>query len=295
MTSVVVLSVFFLGLTVQPQSVLAFAPSPHSPPSSDKLLEYLFTVANYTTTLQLPTNSLRNASGGTLPGNTDAIFVNGNLARVLLSAHQLQQRYGLPVNPEYLEQGLAWCDTFVELQAEIQSSKGNPAGYWGTGYSGWANCTKPLRGDCAHSGAIYFGDTGTVRSVSFTTYAMLQRHPGTCFRPCLNIVWGSVTRFVELSVVLILQAVTTLAMCHRLARSSVKQATYLIVLEKYATFVLEGSATAPINKKGTVSGFIDSKTGAVGCGYYACGDHTSDNCASTSYPATKLCVSGTRW
>lgn len=145
-------------------------PPPPPPPPSD-LLSYAESLANYTTTLQLPTNSLRNASTGEpLSGSTDAIFVNGNLARVLLATYRLKasQAPASRNNPEYLveylRQGLGWCDTFVQLQAPIVSSRGNAAGYWGTGYGNWANCTeRPLRGDCQHSGDIYFGDTGTVR------------------------------------------------------------------------------------------------------------------------------------
>ena len=125
------------------------------------VLAYLEGIADYATTLNLPSNSLQNASGGPMAGSTDSIFINGNLARVLLATYRLQGNSSK--NVEYLRQGLAWCDTFVELQAEIESSDGRAAGYWGTGYGQWANCTqRPLRGDCAHSGDIYFGDTGTV-------------------------------------------------------------------------------------------------------------------------------------
>ena len=200
-----------------------------SPLRSSVLLAYLDKIANYTCTLRLPTNSLRNASGGPMAGSTDAIFVNGNLARVLLATYRLHKQaeqghkedyhhdhtvlnvehkststhtgvqtativrnnnsndagattafsnVSSVVQSAYLEQGLAWCDTFVGLQANISSSHGNAAGYWGTGYGGWANCSdqRPLHGDCAHSGAIYFGDTGTVRSEHDVTGHRCRQH-----------------------------------------------------------------------------------------------------------------------
>ena len=60
------------------------------------------------------------------------------------------------------------------------------------------------------------------------------------------------------------QAVTALALCNRLAAeshaaessttpSTTRKAAYLVAMRKYATFVLEGSAAVPLNKKGTVS------------------------------------------
>ena len=87
-------------------------------------------------------------------------------------------------------------------------------------------------------------------------------------------------------------------------------------LEKYAAFVLEGSAIPPVNKKGVVRvifdrncgftprycwlkimgafcwcvgqvrSFVDPQSGAVGCGYYACLNRTEDNCASASLSQT---------
>jgi hypothetical protein len=127
---------------------------------SAESLAFLQSLADYATHLHLPTNSLVNES---VPmdgaGGTDHIFVNGNLARVLISAYRLLPRTARTQN--YLTQALAWCDTFVSLQADIPSSQGNPAGYWGVGYGGPPKCTNPLRGNCAHGGDIYFGDTGT--------------------------------------------------------------------------------------------------------------------------------------
>jgi polygalacturonase len=75
------------------------------------------------------------------------IFVNGNMARVLLAAHSVTG------NRTYLDEGLRWCDSFVKLKHTIVTSSVSPLGmgsnhtggaWWDTGY-----------------GTIYFGDTGT--------------------------------------------------------------------------------------------------------------------------------------
>ena len=47
-------------------------------------------------------------------------------------------------------------------------------------------------------------------------------------------------------------------------------------MTRFATFVVEGSDTVPINKKGDpVGGFVDPKTHSIGCGYYNCAGRTS--------------------
>jgi hypothetical protein len=167
-------------------------------PIADPLAQ-LIALAQYASSLELPTNSLRNHS---VPmntvGGTDHIFVNANLARVLLASARLTTTS--PQTSIFLEQGLAWCDTFTELQAHVLSSQGNAAGYWGAGYGEPKSCVPPLRGDCAHGGEIYFGDTGT--------------------------------------------AVTTLAVCYSMSNRT-RQARYMVAMERFATFVLEGSSTTP--------------------------------------------------
>lgn len=203
-------------------------------PIADPLAQ-LIALAQYASSLELPTNSLRNHS---VPmntvGGTDHIFVNANLARVLLASARLTTTS--PQTSIFLEQGLAWCDTFTELQAHVLSSQGNAAGYWGAGYGEPKSCVPPLRGDCAHGGEIYFGDTGT--------------------------------------------AVTTLAVCYSMSSANrTRQARYMVAMERFATFVLEGSSTTPVNKKGRSAGFVDARSGAVGCGYYACTDRTREACS----------------
>ena len=79
------------------------------------------------------------------------IFVNGNLARVLLATWRLQEgTAGRAGNQTLLDAGLSWLDSLCDQQAAIQTSKGNAGGFWGAGY--------PVVGP---RGSIYFGDTGT--------------------------------------------------------------------------------------------------------------------------------------
>jgi hypothetical protein len=75
------------------------------------------------------------------------IFINGNLARVLLAAHSITG------NQSYLDEGLRWCDSFVRLKNTITTSVASPLGtgsnkttgaWWNSGYD-----------------TIFFGDTGT--------------------------------------------------------------------------------------------------------------------------------------
>ena len=75
------------------------------------------------------------------------IFINGNLARVLLAAHTITG------NASYLDEGLRWCDSFVRAKHTITTSAPSvlaagrnhtTAAWWNSGY-----------------GTIYFGDTGT--------------------------------------------------------------------------------------------------------------------------------------
>jgi hypothetical protein len=54
------------------------------------------------------------------------------------------QAYTITKNASYLEEGLAWCDTFVRLQMPLETSTGKQGGYWDTGYE-----------------EVYIADTGT--------------------------------------------------------------------------------------------------------------------------------------
>ena len=76
-----------------------------------------------------------------------SIFINGNLARVLMGS------YRLTGNGAHLAEALRWCDAFVAQQVPVTTSEaGAEGGFWGTGYP----TTVPLA-----DGEIYLGDTGT--------------------------------------------------------------------------------------------------------------------------------------
>ena len=97
--------------------LLTSVPAVHSAaPGKSSSFDLLLKIANYTSRLDVGTNSLSNdtvhfdASGG-----TDHIFVNGNLARVLLSTYRLQQKRTGHGNRDYLDQALGWCDTFAVI------------------------------------------------------------------------------------------------------------------------------------------------------------------------------------
>ena len=63
---------------------------------------------------------------------SESIFINGNLARVLLAAHTI-----FDDDAAYLETGLGWCDTLVKLQVHQATHDGraDAAGWWDTGYN----------------------------------------------------------------------------------------------------------------------------------------------------------------
>jgi hypothetical protein len=98
---------------------------------------YLVALCEWILTLDLGSNHLK--GGSFTPAATyQDIFINGNLARVLLST------YKITGNETYLAEGLRWCDTLVSLQYHIETSTGEAGGYWDTGYQ-----------------TIYIADTGT--------------------------------------------------------------------------------------------------------------------------------------
>ena len=145
-----------------------------------------------------------------------SIFINGNLARILLATAQLTS------NASYADEAMLWCDKLCDEQAQTTCHGASDAttacGYWGVGYGGIG--PGPL-------GSVYFGDTGT--------------------------------------------AVTTLAMCTRLAKPTRAQ-RYRTIMSQYETFVRNGPADA-IRGRGAAApnGWVipsGPDRGAVGCGYY---------------------------
>eukprot|EP00946_MAST-07B_sp_MAST-7B-sp1_P003928 g3928.t1 len=112
----------------------------------------LTSIADWILTTDLRTNNVTHTSD-TLK---TSIFINGNLARVLLAAHKIS-----PHRADYLDEGLAWCDTLVDLQHRQDTHDGrkNAAGWWDTGYSD-----------------LYIADTGTAV---------------TCLALCYDLAGGS--------------------------------------------------------------------------------------------------------
>ncbi len=80
-----------------------------------------------------------------------SIFINSNLARVLLALHDLTGE------ETYRRYALAWFDRLASLQQTTLSARGDTVGYWG---------------DMSPSGNIYLGDAGT----SATALAGALRH-----------------------------------------------------------------------------------------------------------------------
>ena len=82
-----------------------------------------------------------------------SIFINGNLARVLMGS------YRLTGNTTHLIEALRWCDAFVAQQVPVATSLSVEGGFWGTG-----SPTLPLA-----EGEIYLGDTGTATALAYVT------------------------------------------------------------------------------------------------------------------------------
>lgn len=111
--------------------------------------------------LDVGSNVLKNITK--IPGNQPAsIFINGNLARVLLAASRIAG-VGTPAAQEaWRNEGLRWCDTLVSQTHAATTSKGDPAVYWGAGY--------PV--PYPQVGEIYFGDTGTAVTALSLCYSL---------------------------------------------------------------------------------------------------------------------------
>ena len=114
--------------------------SPVAPVSGEQrrdMEHYLVELSDWIMSLDVGSNVLKGPDF-TPQSATHHIFINGNMARVLLATYKISG------NTTYLAEGLRWCDTLVSLQYEIETSNGEPGGYWDTGYE-----------------TIYIADTGT--------------------------------------------------------------------------------------------------------------------------------------
>jgi hypothetical protein len=111
---------------------------------TQRLHGYLDDLCQWIMTLDLGSNSLKN----TKDENT-SIFVNGNLARVLMAMHRIKG------NPAYRDEALRWCDTFCKIQQRTTTPTGGEAGFWP---------------DVGPRGNIYFGDAGTAATALAVGY-----------------------------------------------------------------------------------------------------------------------------
>lgn len=84
----------------------------------------------------------------------DSIFINGNLARVLVCTYEITGEESC------LREAILWCDYFVDTANPIKTSKGNDAVWW------W---------DVGHNN-LYLADTGTAVHALFKTFPYVDDH-----------------------------------------------------------------------------------------------------------------------
>ena len=97
------------------------------PMPSSSLKPLLASIAAWIMTLDLSSNEI-NSAIATDSCNT-SIFINGNLARVLLASHRITG------DATHRDEGLKWCDTLVSLQVPAKTHDGlATGGWWNTGY-----------------------------------------------------------------------------------------------------------------------------------------------------------------
>eukprot|EP00041_Stephanoeca_diplocostata_P010367 m.165012 g.165012 ORF g.165012 m.165012 type:complete len:430 (-) comp18121_c0_seq3:329-1618(-) len=112
----------------------------------DALHTVLNDIVDWIMTIDVGSNNITHTSG-----IATSIFINGNLARVLLAAYKLNG------NTTLLDEGLRWCDTFVSLQFPITTSEDQQGGYWDTGYK-----------------EVFIADTGTAVTTLAVCYSLTQ-------------------------------------------------------------------------------------------------------------------------
>jgi hypothetical protein len=89
-----------------------------------------------------------------IPGDKtrwDAMWVNGNLSRVLISGYKITGRQ------KYLDEALRWLDYLASRQQKTVASTGVEAGFWG---------------DHTGPGNIYLADTGTAQTAMALGYKL---------------------------------------------------------------------------------------------------------------------------
>ena len=100
-----------------------------------ELLAYHADICDWVMALDVGSGMLKNTED-----TPWSVFINGNFARLLMAGAQLHDR------PEYVDEALRWCDTFVEQQQRARTSTGLDGGFWG---------------DRGPTGNLYLADSGT--------------------------------------------------------------------------------------------------------------------------------------
>jgi len=101
----------------------------------DRLVAYLRDISDWAVTIELGSGELK------IPTKwRTSIFVNSNLARMLIAAYEITGE------SRYLHEALGWFDRLVALQQKTVTISGDTSGYWG---------------DHNPNKNIYLGDAGT--------------------------------------------------------------------------------------------------------------------------------------
>jgi len=131
----------------------ATRPALIDPTMRPKLVAYHKDICDWAMTLDVGSGMLKKTRD-----TRWSIFINGNLARVLMAGSVLHD------NSAYLKEALRWADTFCKQQQAVETPGGEAAGYWG---------------DRGSTGNIYFGDAGTAA----TAFALLYHHAPKATQP----------------------------------------------------------------------------------------------------------------
>jgi hypothetical protein len=108
-------------------------------PPASSLKDLLGAACAWIMTLNLGSNVIKHGGAFAQDSDSTSIFINGNLARVLLAS------YKITGNKEHLAEGMRWCDSFVGMQHTARTHDGSDeGGWWDTGYN-----------------TLYIADTGT--------------------------------------------------------------------------------------------------------------------------------------
>lgn len=132
--TIIMLGVILLGVMI-PVQTLSQTPIIPDEATRAQLVTYLRSICDWSIRSELRTGELKIAEK-----RRSSVFINSNLARVLIAGYEITQENS------YLDEALAWFDRLVELQQPTTTMNDLQAGYWG---------------DFGPDGNIYLGDAGT--------------------------------------------------------------------------------------------------------------------------------------